>query len=71
MIYLDYAANTPVDSEVMSCFIDMNNRFFANPNSTHTLGQEARNKLESVMDVSDAGYARKPAPLSFVWMTKE
>lgn len=50
MIYLDYAANTPVDSEVMNCFVDMNNRYIANPNSSHILGQEAKEQLDAVTE---------------------
>ncbi len=50
MIYLDYAANTPVDNEVMSCFIDVNNRYIANPNSTHFLGSEAKERLNNITE---------------------
>jgi cysteine desulfurase len=50
VIYLDYAANTPVDQEVMSCFIDRNNRYFANPNSAHSLGREAKECLEGITE---------------------
>lgn len=48
MIYLDYAANTPTDPEVMSCFINENNRYIANPNSSHRLGREAKEKLATI-----------------------
>lgn len=50
MIYLDYAANTPVDSEVMRCFIESNNRYIANPNSAHLAGQEAKEKLGEITE---------------------
>ena len=41
MIYLDYAAATPVDEEVLSRYVEVTNKYFANPNSNHQLGQEA------------------------------
>ena len=48
MIYLDYAANTPVDEEVLDTFVDATRKYIANPNSSHPLGQEARNRIEEV-----------------------
>lgn len=48
MIYLDYAANTPVDPEVISCFVDENTRSIANPNSSHFLGREAKERLDRI-----------------------
>lgn len=50
MIFLDYAANTPVDFEVMNCFVDANNRYIANPNSTHRLGREAKAELDRITE---------------------
>ena len=46
MIYLDYAAATPVDKEVLSRYIEVANKYFANPNSSHQLGQEANNIIQ-------------------------
>lgn len=45
-IYLDYSANTPVDSEVLKVFQDSTMKYFANPNSTHKLGIEANDKID-------------------------
>ena len=45
MIYLDYAAATPVDKEVLSRYIEVTNKYFANPNSSHQLGQNANNLI--------------------------
>ncbi len=50
MIYLDYAANTPVDPEVMRCFVDYNTSYIANPNSSHVLGREAKEKLDRITE---------------------
>ncbi len=45
MIYLDYAANTPVDDEVLSVFIDSTKKYIANPNSNHALGIQANEQI--------------------------
>ena len=45
-IYLDYAANTPVDAEVLNTFNETTLKYFANPNSTHSLGKQAHLKIE-------------------------
>lgn len=45
MAYLDYAANTPVDGRVLIKFLEESEHYVANPNSNHTLGKEARNKI--------------------------
>ncbi|GEM_PF-3897789 len=39
MIYLDYAANTPADKNVLDCFMNTELSFTANPNSSHPLGK--------------------------------
>ena len=46
MIYLDYAANAPVDNEVLEVFNDISKRYFANPNATHRLGKEAKEIID-------------------------
>lgn len=48
MIYLDYAANTPVEREVMDCFVEENYRFYANPNSAHRMGRDAKERFDEV-----------------------
>ena len=40
MIYLDYAATSPLEKEVLDTFNAINNRFFANTSSSHKLGFE-------------------------------
>jgi len=42
MIYLDYAATTPLDKEILASYIKAQNNFFANTNSLHKLGQESK-----------------------------
>jgi len=51
MIYLDYAANTPVDEEVLSSFAMATRKYIANPNSLHPLGLEAKNKIDEVSNM--------------------
>lgn len=45
MIYLDYAANTPVDMEVLDTFYDATIKYVGNPNSPHDLGTMASERL--------------------------
>lgn len=45
-IYLDYAANTPVDKDVLKVFDETTLKYFANPNSTHKLGIEVNEKIK-------------------------
>lgn len=54
MIYLDYAANTPVDREVLNTFCEVSEKYIANPNSPHRAGVEAKNRLnESAETIAD------------------
>ena len=55
MIYLDYAANTPVEKEVLKEFASATTKYIANPNSIHQLGLEAK-KLIDKSSMSIAKY---------------
>lgn len=46
MVYLDYAANSPVDKEVLDLYYETNLKYFANPNSIHELGVLAKKKID-------------------------
>lgn len=48
MIYLDYAANCPVDKKVLEDFNLNSILYYANPNSTHKLGLESKEKIDEV-----------------------
>lgn len=50
MIYLDYAANTPVDPEVMNSFVKASLSYIGNPNSTHPLGKEAKERFDEITE---------------------
>ncbi len=44
-IFLDYAANTPVDKEVLDVFNDTTLKYYTNSNSTHKLGRIVKKKM--------------------------
>lgn len=48
MIYLDYAADTPVRKEVLEAFNEASKQYFANPNANHGLGKEAKVQIEAL-----------------------
>jgi cysteine desulfurase len=45
-VYLDNAATTPIDKEVLAEMGRVYEQFYGNPSSIHTLGQEARKVVE-------------------------
>lgn len=47
MIYLDYAANTPVDDEVLNLYVEYTKKYIANPNSNHKLGIEEKKIIDN------------------------
>ena len=46
MIYLDYAAQAPVDNCVLDLFYNVTKKYYANPNSSHKLGLEAKRLID-------------------------
>ncbi len=46
MVYLDYAANTPIDEEVLDIYYDVSMNYYGNPNSLHKFGKKANKKIE-------------------------
>lgn len=46
MIYFDNAAATKVDDEVLQVFLNITKNYFANPNSSHKLGMEAKGVID-------------------------
>lgn len=61
MIYLDYAANTPANEQVINMFSEVSRSFLANPNSTHKLGRmaaerlsESTKKIASILEVLES-----------------
>lgn len=50
MIYLDYAANTPVDEQVLDIFCEYTRAYIGNPNSYHTAGVVAKQAMDTITD---------------------
>jgi cysteine desulfurase len=50
MIYLDYAANTPVDPAVMEIYCSTSMEFYGNPNANHEAGRKALYRIQSATD---------------------
>ncbi len=46
-IYLDYAASTPLDEEVLKVMMEVEREFYANPSSVHYPGQRSKVVLEN------------------------
>lgn len=42
MVYLDYAAATPVNEEVLETYNRLTKEYYANPNSNHKLGRQSK-----------------------------
>lgn len=55
MVYLDYAASTPVEKEVLDTFYNATKNYYANPNSNHKLGLDTK-KLISDATINIASY---------------
>lgn len=65
MIYLDYSANTPVDSRVLSRFCEIEQNFIGNANSTHEAGRNAAQELAFVTDAIADLLGVNPAEIIF------
>lgn len=46
MIYLDYAANTPCNPDVLNTYVEITQKYFANPNASYLLGYECANLID-------------------------
>ncbi len=50
MIYLDYAATTKADEEVIKSFTKVAQEYYANPNSLHSLGSKTNKLINAATD---------------------
>lgn len=46
MVYLDYSATTPVNSEVLDTFVKVSNGYIGNANSLHKLGVQSKKLMD-------------------------
>lgn len=64
-IYLDYAATTPLASEVYASMLDCFVATFGNASSLHSFGREASEKLESSRAIIAKAINAKPSEIYF------
>ena len=65
MIYLDYAANTPVEDCVLDSFVSASKSYIANPNSVHLLGRQAKTRMEEASAKIAATLGVKPSEVIY------
>lgn len=66
MIYLDYAATTPVDSRVLEAMIPYYCEIFSNPSSKHACGRQAADAVRDARKtMADLLGARSPSEIVF------
>lgn len=64
-IYLDYAATTPVRSEVLEAMLPYFSETFGNASSLHIFGQKARKALEDAREIVAECIGAKPEEIYF------
>ncbi|HEX7021279.1 MAG TPA: cysteine desulfurase family protein [Trueperaceae bacterium] len=64
-IYLDYAATTPLDPEVLDAMLPAFHEGFANPSSLHQPGQTARRMIETAREQVAAAIGATPREITF------
>lgn len=65
MIYLDYAATTPVDSRVLDMMLPYFRESFGNPSSVHRYGQRAEAAVEEARETVAAAMHCRPDEVIF------
>lgn len=64
-IYLDYAAATPMDPEVLESMEPYFSKVFYNPSATYLAGRQARNELNGIRSRVAPALGAKPAEIVF------
>lgn len=64
-VYLDYAATTPLDPEVLAAMLPYLQEDFGNPSSLHKLGQQARRGVERAREQVAAAISAEPRNILF------
>ncbi|HYN98833.1 MAG TPA: cysteine desulfurase family protein [Actinomycetota bacterium] len=65
MVYLDYAATTPMMDEVIAAMIPYQQQFFGNPSSVYGAGREAKKGLEEAREKVADAIGAQPAEMIF------
>ncbi|MBA2312003.1 MAG: cysteine desulfurase [Actinobacteria bacterium] len=65
MVYLDYAATTPVLPEAAEAVLRAMEKDFGNPSSVHAYGRAARNSVEDSRDAVAAAVGASPSEIIF------
>ena len=65
IIYLDYAATTPVDPQVLDAMLPYFNQVFGNPSSIHSFGQHAEAALERARETTAQALNCRPDEVIF------
>ena len=65
MLYLDYAASTPVDADVAELMLECRTQAFANPSSNHLAGRQSRAFIETAQ--SQLGALLNVDPRTLIW----
>ena len=65
MIYLDYSATTPVDSEVVRTFSKACEEYWANPNSLHKEGVKANSLINAATEQISSILGVKPSEIIY------
>ncbi|MBR3175892.1 aminotransferase class V-fold PLP-dependent enzyme, partial [Candidatus Saccharibacteria bacterium] len=71
MVYLDYAATSPMLPEVFNAMHDAEARFFANASALHTPGHLAMNEIEDVRNTLAKLIGAKPSEIIFTSSASE
>jgi cysteine desulfurase len=65
MIYMDYAATTPVDKRVLDAMLPYFNESFGNPSSIHRYGQKAEAAVDSARETVSKALNCQPDEIIF------
>ena len=65
MIYLDYAATTPVDQRVLDAMLPFFREIYGNPSSIHQFGQKAETAVEEAREKVAVVLHCKPEEIVF------
>ena len=64
-IYLDFAATTPMDKDVLESLMPFFSDFFGNPSSSHYFGQRAEGAVEEARVTIAEAFKKKPEEIIF------